>query len=107
MVHNARGNRHVLRLLDQIIVEHLRAPFDVIHTAWSVRANLTAIVAAKMLRVPVPLYLGAGELAALSDTERFGRQLSLRGTADLWARHHGRQLHRIKAMILELRNAGD
>jgi len=81
-IHNAGGNQHLVRLFRQIVAEHRRSAFDVIHTLWSTRANLTAIAAAKWLGLPVLLYYGAGELAALDDTARFGRQLSLRGR--LW-----------------------
>lgn len=78
-VHNAMGTRFVLRLFSQILAEHRRAPFDVVHTAWSIRANLVAIAAAKLLGAPVLLFFGTGELAALPDIGRFGRQLSFRG----------------------------
>jgi glycosyltransferase involved in cell wall biosynthesis len=78
-VHNAGGAQHVLRLFRQIVTEHRRSPFDVIHTLWSTRANVVAVAAAKWLSVPVLVYYGAGELAALPDTARFGRQLSARG----------------------------
>jgi glycosyltransferase involved in cell wall biosynthesis len=78
-VHNAGGSDRMLRLFRQIVAEHRKAPFEAIHTLWSVRANLTAIAAARLLRLPVLVYFGAGELAALPDTARFGRQLSHKG----------------------------
>jgi len=78
-IHNAGGNQHVVRLFRQIVAEHRKAPFDVVHTLWSSRANVIAVAAAKWLGLPVLLYYGGGELAALGDTERFGRQLSVRG----------------------------
>jgi glycosyltransferase involved in cell wall biosynthesis len=78
-IHNAGGHQHCVRLFRQIVAEHRRSPFDVIHTLWSPRANLTAIAAAKWLNLPVLLYYGAGELGALPDTAFFGRQLSAKG----------------------------
>src|SRR5262245_715622 len=74
-IHNAGGSRHMLRLFRQITGEHRRSPFDAIHTLWSVRANVVAIAVGRWLRLPVLLYFGAGELAAL-DIARFDRQLS-------------------------------
>lgn len=78
-IHNAGGHNQVVRLFRQIVSEHRRSPFEVIHTLWSPRGNLVAVAAAKWLRLPVLLYYGAGELAALPDIAHFGRQLSPKG----------------------------
>lgn len=78
-VRNAMGNRFVFRLFRQILAEHREKPFDVVHTAWSIRANLAAIAAAKFMRVPVLVYFGSAELASLPDISGFERQTSFRG----------------------------
>jgi glycosyltransferase involved in cell wall biosynthesis len=80
-IYNARHSAS--RLFRQMLVEHSRAPFDAIHTLWSVRANLVAIAAAKLLRAPVLLYFGGGEFADLPTLPGFDRLASRRGRAML------------------------
>jgi len=78
-IRNAGGSGRLLHLFRQILAEHRRSPFQVVHTMWSVRANLVAIAAAKLLGLPALLYCGSEELAALPDIPGFGRHLSVRG----------------------------
>jgi glycosyltransferase involved in cell wall biosynthesis len=51
----------------QVIAEHRRAPFDVIHTTFSVLANLIGVLCGKILKVPSLIYFGNTELIRIED----------------------------------------
>ena len=66
-IHNA-GYRHSgRRMFVQLFAEHRRAPFDVIHSAWSVLGALIGGLAGRILGVPLLVYLGSTELVRFSD----------------------------------------
>ena len=66
-IHNA-GYRHSgRRLFAQLIAEHRRAPFDVIHSAWSVLGALIGGLAGRLLGAPLLVYLGSTELVRFPD----------------------------------------
>jgi glycosyltransferase involved in cell wall biosynthesis len=74
-IHNAGRKRPLLHAFAQLIAEHRRSPFQIVHTAWSPRAHLIAAIAGKVLDVPVMLYFGAEELVGIPDIG-YGAQLS-------------------------------
>ncbi|MEE3627628.1 glycosyltransferase family 4 protein [Nitrospirillum sp. BR 11752] len=74
-VHNA-GSRSPRRgMLRQIIAEHRRGRFDIIHSLWSPWAEAIAALTGRLLRVPVLLYFANYELVGFPDV-KYGDQLS-------------------------------
>jgi len=65
-VHNAGGRRPSLRALRQLVAEHRRGGFDVIHGVW-VAGGLVAGAAGRLLRRPVLLHLVGGDVVALPE----------------------------------------
>ncbi|HEX5727301.1 MAG TPA: glycosyltransferase, partial [Longimicrobiaceae bacterium] len=76
-VHNAGYRFRQGRALAQLVAEHRRAPFDVLHGAWAVSGAVTA-VARRLLRRPMLLHMPGGDLTALPGIG-YGRQLTRRG----------------------------
>jgi glycosyltransferase involved in cell wall biosynthesis len=82
-VHNA-GRRPVrVTALGQIVREHRRAPFDLIHGHWA-SCGALAGVAGKLLRRPALVHLTGGDVAAIPDIG-WGRCMTAGGRADLRA----------------------
>ncbi len=80
-VHNA-GYRHAgRRMFSQLLAEHRRAPFDVIHSLWSVLGAVIGGLAGRVLGVPLLVYLGATELVRFPDIQT--ARSSLRGRITL------------------------
>lgn len=80
-VHNA-GRRPVrATALGQLLAEHRRAPFDVLHGVWA-SCGTVAGVAGRMLRRPVLLHLPGGCVAAVPEVG-WGLCLTRRGRATL------------------------
>lgn len=80
-VHNA-GRRPVrATALAQLVREHRRAPFDVLHGMWS-SCGALAGVAGRLLRRPAMVHLTGGDVVALPEIG-WGRCLTRRGRADL------------------------
>jgi len=66
-VHNA-GSRHSLRgMFLQVVAEHRRAPFDIIHTTLSIWANLVGVLCGKILKIPSLVYFANTELVSIED----------------------------------------
>lgn len=82
-VHNAGGRPRRARMLAQLIAEHRRARFDVLHAFWAAPAGVVAAAAGRMLRVPVVLEFPGGDLAGVPGIG-YGAQLTRRGR--LWVR---------------------
>jgi glycosyltransferase involved in cell wall biosynthesis len=72
-VHNAGGNRPALRMLRQVTAEDRRARFDVIQANWSQRVSLVGMTAGLLLRMPLVLHCGGGELIDLPDIQYGGQ----------------------------------
>lgn len=66
-VHNAGSRQPARQMFRQLLAEHRRAPFQVIHASWSLIANLVGVMAGKVLGVPSLVYLGNTELAEIPD----------------------------------------
>ena len=66
-IHNAGHGRSGLRMFAQIVSEHRRARFDVIHSAWSLAANVIGALAERLLGIPSLIYFGNTELAEFPD----------------------------------------
>jgi glycosyltransferase involved in cell wall biosynthesis len=69
--------------LRQMVAEHRRAPFDVMHGVWAIPGTLAG-TAGQILRRPVLLHLTGGDLAAVPEI-RWGRFLTRRGRATVRA----------------------
>ena len=82
-VHNAGTRRPSLRALRDVVAEHRRAPFDVLHGVW-VSPGLVACAAGRLLRRPVLVHLVGGDLAALPEIG-YGLQRSRAGRLRLRA----------------------
>ena len=82
-VHNAGTRRPSLRALRDVLAEHRRAPFDVLHGVW-VSPGLVAGAAGRLLRRPVLLHLVGGDVAALPEIG-YGLQRSRAGRLRLRA----------------------
>jgi glycosyltransferase involved in cell wall biosynthesis len=74
-VHNIGERWTRLRAIAAICAEHRRAPFDLIHAIFSGSCSLTAVVAAKLLRLPSLVHVAGGELVALNKIDYGGRRL--------------------------------
>jgi glycosyltransferase involved in cell wall biosynthesis len=82
-VHNAGWRPSRLVALTQIVGEHRRAPFDVIHGMWATCGALAG-VAGRLLRCPAMVHLTGGDVVALPEIG-YGRCLTATGRADLRA----------------------
>jgi glycosyltransferase involved in cell wall biosynthesis len=82
-VHNAGTRRPSLRALRDVLAEHRRGPFDVLHGVW-VSPGLVAGAAGRLLRRPVLLHMVGGDLAALPEIG-YGLQRSRAGRLRLRA----------------------
>jgi glycosyltransferase involved in cell wall biosynthesis len=66
-VHNAGSAPRRSRMLAQLVAEHRRAPFDILHPLWAIPQGLVAALAGRLLDVPVVLGLPGGDLAVHPD----------------------------------------
>ena len=82
-VHNAGSRPRRLRSLAQLIAEHRRGAFDVVHAFWAGGPGAVAASFKRLTGVPVILTLPGGDLTALPDIG-YGGRLSWRGRA--WTR---------------------
>lgn len=82
-VHNAGRRPRRARMLAQLVAEHRRARFDVLHAYWAAPAGMVAAAAGRVLRVPVVLEFPGGDLVRLPEIG-YGGRLSRRGR--LWVR---------------------
>ncbi len=79
-VHNIGRGFTRVRAIRQVLREHRLAPFDVFHAFWATPAGVIAGALGWMLRRPVLLHIGGGELVALHDIG-YGTRCTLRGRA--------------------------
>ncbi|HEX2092330.1 MAG TPA: glycosyltransferase family 4 protein [Longimicrobiaceae bacterium] len=79
-VHNAGRRPRRARMLGQLLREHRRAPFDVLHAVWAAPAGTVAALAGRALGVPVLLHLTGGDLTDLREIG-FGARSRRRGRA--------------------------
>lgn len=77
-VHNAGARPRRLRVLADVVREHRRAPFDLIHAVWAAPPGALAALLGAVLRIPVLLRLTGGDLAALPDIG-YGQRATFRG----------------------------
>lgn len=82
-VHNAGARPRRLRSLGQLVAEHRRGPFDIVHAYWAGGPGVVAAAFARLAGVPSVLTLPGGDLVAHADIE-YGGRLTLRGRA--WTR---------------------
>jgi glycosyltransferase involved in cell wall biosynthesis len=77
-VHAMGSGKARWRALRCVMAEHRVAPFDVFHAMWAGAPGFVAAWAGWLLRRPVALHLGGGELVALQDIG-YGGARTLRG----------------------------
>lgn len=77
-VHNAGARPRRLRTLGQLLAEHRRGRFDVVHGFWAGGAGLVAAIFRRLAGVPAVLTLPGGDLVALRDIG-YGARLTRRG----------------------------
>ena len=80
-VHNAGSHPRRARMLAQVMAEHRRGGFDVLHAFWAAHCGVVAAAAGRVLRVPVLLHLPGGDLTRLPEIG-YGARNSRRGR--LW-----------------------
>ena len=79
-VHNIGARPRRLRAIAAIVAEHRRGAFDVIHAHWAVPQGVVGALARTLLRLPLVLGLGGGELVSLPAIG-FGGMRDARGRA--------------------------
>ena len=79
-VHNIGARPRRLRALATIVAEHRRGAFDVIHAHWAVPQGVVGALARPLLRRPLVLGLGGGELVSFPSLG-FGGMRDARGRA--------------------------
>jgi glycosyltransferase involved in cell wall biosynthesis len=87
-VHNAGARPRRLRLAGQVLREHRKGRFDILHAIWSAPQGVIAAGLGAILGVPVLLRLTGGDLCALPDIG-YGQRNSWRGRAWLRAAVRG------------------
>jgi len=87
-IHHAGAWPNRLREIGAIVSEHRRAPFHLLHGFWLVPPGVVAVTAARIIRRPVLVHLGGGELVNMPEIDfghasyrmgRFWTRLALRG----------------------------
>jgi glycosyltransferase involved in cell wall biosynthesis len=76
-VHNAGARWSSLRALGDVLAEHRRGPFHLLHGVWAAQ-GLVAGLAGKLLRRPVLLHLVGGDVAGVPEVG-YGMQLTRAG----------------------------
>lgn len=76
-VHNIGATRTRLRAVCALRAAHREAPFDIIQSIWAGSPGMVAVVAGRLLAVPVLVHVAGGELVALPDIG-YGGALSWR-----------------------------
>ena len=82
-VHNAGRRPRRVRMLAQLLTEHARGRFDVLHAIWAAPAGVVAAAAGALTRTPVLLHLTGGDLTAIPEIG-YGGRVRARGRA--WLR---------------------
>jgi glycosyltransferase involved in cell wall biosynthesis len=87
-VHNAGARPRRLRTLGQMLAEHRRGEFDIVHAFWAGGPGVAAALFSRLTGVPVLLTLPGGDLSAMPDIG-YGARLTRRGRfwVDLALRH--------------------
>lgn len=77
-VHNAGARPRRLRTLGQMLGEHRRGRFDIVHAFWAGGPGVAAGLFSRLTGVPVLLTLPGGDLSAMPDIG-YGARLTRRG----------------------------
>lgn len=77
-VHNAGRRPRRLRAVGDLLAEHRRGRFDVIHAFWAAGPGVVAALCGRVANVPVVLTLPGGDLVALKNIG-YGALLTVRG----------------------------
>lgn len=77
-VHNAGTRPRRLRTLGQMLSEHRRDGFDVVHAFWAGGPGVAAALFSRLTGVPTLLTLPGGDLSAMADID-YGARLTRRG----------------------------
>jgi glycosyltransferase involved in cell wall biosynthesis len=82
-VHNIGARPRRARAIAEILSEHRRGSFDVIHAVWAAPEGVVAGVVGRLINVPVVLGITGGDLADVPEI-RYGKRRTARGRA--WLR---------------------
>lgn len=77
-IHNAGTRPRRLRALAQLLAEHRRGAFDIIHAFWAAGPGVTAALFGRLTGVRSVITLPGGDLAALPEID-YGARLTMRG----------------------------
>jgi len=77
-IHNAGARPRRLRVLGQMLAEHRRGAFDVVHAFWAGGPGVSAALFSRLTGVPTLLTLPGGDLSALPEIG-YGARLNRRG----------------------------
>ncbi|HUK20023.1 MAG TPA: glycosyltransferase family 4 protein [Gemmatimonadales bacterium] len=98
-VHHAGTGLPRYRTLREIMREHRRSPFSVLHAFWVSPPGVIAALAGRLLRRPIVLHVSGNELSAFPDIQ-YGGMLTRRGRIQVRAGLAG--AHRITAASQQL-----
>lgn len=73
-VHNIGQSPRRARMSAQIVGEHRRQPFDILHAIWAAPPGVVGAIVSKMIGVPLLLHITGGDLAALPEIDYGGRK---------------------------------
>lgn len=79
-IHNAGARPPRLRALAQMLREHRKKRFDIVHAFWAAGPGVAASLFSRLTGVPVMLMLPGGDLSAIPDIG-YGARLTWRGRA--------------------------
>ncbi|HEX9108421.1 MAG TPA: glycosyltransferase family 4 protein [Longimicrobiales bacterium] len=82
-VHNAGRRPRRARMLAQLLAEHRRGRFDVLHAVWAAPSGVVAAAAGALTGAPVLLHLTGGDLTSIPEIG-YGVRVRARGRA--WLR---------------------
>ena len=73
-VHNIGASPRRPRMAAQILAEHRRKPFDLLHAIWAAPPGVVGAFVSGIPRVPMLLHITGGDLAALPEIDYGGRK---------------------------------
>ena len=73
-VHNIGASPRRPRMAAQIVAEHRRKPFDLLHAIWAAPPGVVGAFVSKILGVPMLLHITGGDLSTLPEIDYGGRK---------------------------------
>lgn len=91
-----------LRALRAIRQQHARTPFDVLHAFWADEPGFVAVLAGKLLRIPVVVSIAGGELVSLPDIGYGIQRLPGRRSLVRWVLSHAQAISAGSSALIDL-----